>query len=73
MADDQMKDDIRFLISFAPARTTDEVAEGLQSMFYVTGSYEGDVALAQRVEDIVSRYGIDFDEIDEEEDFEGEM
>ena len=57
----------------APARTAAEVSEGLQQMFYVTGSYQGDVEMAQRIEEIMGRYGIDTDEIDEEEDFEGEI
>lgn len=75
MADESetLKEDLKFLISFVPARTTTEVVEGLSKMYYVTGSYEGDVELATRIENIMERHGIDPSEIDENEDFEDEV
>ena len=67
---DQVRKDIEFLLSFAPANDPNQVAEGLMSMAYVTGTYDGDVKLARRVKEICERYGIVLD-YDETEDFEG--
>lgn len=67
---DQVRKDIEFLLSFAPANDPDQVSEGLAPMFYITGTYEGDVKLARRVKEICERYGIVLD-YDETEDFEG--
>lgn len=67
---EQVRADIEFLLSFAPATDPDQVSEGLAPMFYITGTYEGDVKLARRVHEICERYGIVLD-YDETEDFEG--
>lgn len=66
---EEVKDDIRFLLTLAPASNPDDVEPNLSKMFYVTGSYEGDVALVSRIKDIRDRY--DLHEVaPEEEDFE---
>jgi len=67
---DQVRSDIEFLLSFVPATKAEQVSEGLAPMFYVTGTYEGDVKLATRVQEICERYDIVLD-YDEDEDFEG--
>lgn len=70
MTDPQLKDDIKFLLSFAPALSPTQVSPGLGGMFYITNSYEGDVALAEKVEAIRNRYGIeihDVADLDEDE------
>ena len=64
----QVKEDVEFLLEFMPAKDPSQVAEGLAPMFYVTGTYEGDVELAGRVRDIRERYEI-VAQNDEEEDF----
>jgi len=68
-----LRDDLKFLLSFAPAQSPEHVVAGLAPMFYVTLTYEGDVALAARIEDIRKRHGIDENEIedynDADEDF----
>lgn len=66
---EQVKEDIEFLLTFTPASSPSEVAEGLAPMFYVTGTYEGDMKLAERVRAIHERYDI-VEQDDEEEDFE---
>lgn len=53
-----MKKDIAFLLSFAPCDDPSEVPEGLSPMFYFTGTYEGDLANAERIAEIKARYGI---------------
>lgn len=66
----QLKSDISFLLQFVPALTPDEVKDGLSIMFYVTGSYEGDLKLAKRIDKIRKSYEInESDEIDIEGDF----
>lgn len=58
------KKDIKFLLSFTPG--TKEVPQGLMSMFYITGSYEGDLELNERLREIADRYQvIEEDEEDE--------
>jgi hypothetical protein len=64
----QVKEDVEFLLEFMPATEPSQVREGLATMFYVTGTYEGDVELADRVRDIRERYEI-VAQNDEEEDF----
>lgn len=53
-----MKKDIAFLLSFAPCDDPSEVPEGISPMFYFSGTYEGDLAIAERIADIKSRHGI---------------
>lgn len=67
---DKVRKDIEFLLSFVPATEPMQVREGLAPMFYVTGSYDGDITLANRVQEICERYDIILDH-DENEDFEG--
>lgn len=67
---DQVRKDIEFLLSFAPALDPEQVSPGLAPMFYVTGTYEGDVELARKVKEICDRYDIILD-YDNSEDFEG--
>lgn len=64
----QVKEDVEFLLEYMPATDPSQVVDGLASMFYVTGTYEGDLALATRVRDIQERYEIA--QQDDEEDFE---
>lgn len=56
--EEELRADIKFLISFVPATNVDEVESGLNPMFYITGKYEEDVKLIRRVQDIIERYGI---------------
>lgn len=65
---DQIRKDIEFLLTFAPARRASEVEPGLSPFMYVTGSYEKDVQLIGQIEEICDRYGIE--DFVEEEDFE---
>lgn len=69
MTTPQLKDDIKFLLSFAPALSPDDVTDGLSSMFYITTTYKGDLALAERVEAICERYDININDFvsDDEE------
>lgn len=67
---DKVRHDIEFLLSFVPATDPDQVQPGLAPMFYITGTYEGDVKLANNVKEICNRYDIILDH-DEDEDFEG--
>lgn len=66
---EQVKEDIKFLLSFTPASDPTEVEQGLAPMFYITGTWEGDVELAKKVHAIRERYGIVVDD-PAEEDFE---
>jgi len=54
--DIQLKQDIAFLLSFAPVEEPESVPEGLSPMFYFTGTHEGDIKIAQRIADIKARY-----------------
>jgi hypothetical protein len=64
---DQLQKDLKLLLSFAPAQSPSEVEPGLGAMFYITLSYEGDVKIAERVEEIRNRYGIAIDDVDDEQ------
>jgi hypothetical protein len=64
----QIREDIKFLLSFTPATSPDDVDPGLAPMFYVTGTYEGDVNLARQVQEICDRYDVDENIDDENED-----
>lgn len=66
---EQVKEDVEFLLEFTPASDPSEVVPNLAGMMYVTGTYEGDMALAERVRGIRERYDIVMLD-DEEEDFE---
>lgn len=66
---EDVKDDIRFLLKLAPASDPRDVEPNLSPMFYVTGSYEGDVELVTRIRDIRDRYDI-HEVAPEDEDFE---
>lgn len=67
---EQVRKDMEFLLSFTPASDPSEVEPNLTTMFYITGTYEGDVKIAEKVKAIRDRY--DIMTIDpEEEDFEG--
>ena len=67
---EEVKDDIRYLLKLAPsALDPNDVEPNLAPMFYVIGSYEGDLELITRIRDIRERY--DIHEIaPEDEDFE---
>lgn len=56
---EQIKKDITLLLSFAPATDPEDVIEGLCPTFYITGTYEGDLAIVERIKIIKDRYGID--------------
>lgn len=64
-----IRNDIEFLLRFIPATDPKQVERGLAPMFYITGTYEGDVELATKVKEICDRYGIELRN-DEEEDYE---
>jgi len=64
----QIQKDIRFLLSFVPAMDPDDVDAGLAPMFYVTGTYKGDLELADEVKNICDRYDIHNEDIDDDED-----
>jgi len=66
---EQVKEDVEFLLDFTPASDPSEVVPDLAAMFYVSGTYEGDIEIAKRVQIIRERYNI-VAENDEEEDFE---
>lgn len=66
---EQVKEDVEFLLKFTPADHPTQVEPNLAPMFYVTGTYEGDLALAEKVQGIRERYDIVVTN-DEEEDFE---
>jgi hypothetical protein len=66
----QLRDDLKFLLSFAPAQSPEHVVAGLAPMFYVTLTYEGDVALAARIEEIRNRYAISEEELDDYDDYD---
>jgi len=67
---EHIRKDIEFLLRFIPATDPAQVEQGLAPMFYITGTYEGDVDLATKVKTICDRYGIVLQN-DEEEDYEG--
>lgn len=54
--DIQLKQDIAFLLSFAPVEEPNAVPKGLSPMFYFTGTHEGDTKIAQRIANIKARY-----------------
>lgn len=66
--DTQLQQDLKLLLSFVPATSPAQVSEGLGGMFYVTGTYKGDVELARKIEDIIVRYDININETIEYED-----
>lgn len=68
MSDTQNKDDIKFLLSFAPALCPSQVTPGLGPMFYITTSYEGDLALATKIAEIRERNGIELDDVEDIEE-----
>lgn len=66
---EQVREDIEFLLTFTPASDPSRVVPNLAAMMYVTGTYEGDMELAKKVQGIRERYNI-VEQDDEEEDFE---
>lgn len=69
MSADQFQDDIKFLLSFAPAETPEQVEPSLSPMFYITGSYEGDRKIAAKIAEIRKRHGIEVGEIEDDNDY----
>lgn len=69
MSADQVQDDIKFLLSFAPAETPEQVSPGLNPMFYLTGDYEADKVIAGKVAEIRERYGIEIGEVEDDNDY----
>lgn len=67
-----IQSDIEFLVSFLPARRVKDVEPGWAPMFYITGTYEGDIAIMQRIEEICQKYNLDLHSHDAKEDFVGE-
>lgn len=68
----QIREDVEFLLSFLPAKNRKDVEPGLAPMFYVTGTYEGDLVLADRVAEICDRYGVEEEDYGEEDFVEAE-
>lgn len=60
---EQIRDDFKFLLSFVPETDPGRIDDDLMPMFYVTGSYQGDVDIANRASKIMEKYGINKDEI----------
>ena len=65
---EKVKEDVEFLLTFTPADDPAKVEPNLAPMFYVTGTYEGDLELAEKVKRIRERYDIVAQD-DKEEDF----
>jgi len=63
----QLEQDIKFLLSFVPCDSPDDVPEGLNPMFYFTGTCEGDREIARKISDIRSRYNVDQESTDTDE------
>lgn len=61
----QIAEDIIFLLSFVPEVNPDKIPGDLPAMFYITGSYIGDLALAERARDIMQRHNIDEESLQE--------
>jgi len=53
-----IKNDIKFLLSFAPREEPEDLPRGLDPTFYFTLSYEGDMEIAKRIKNIEVKYGI---------------
>ena len=66
---EKVKDDITFLLNLAPASDPNDVEPNLAPMFYITGTYDGDVTLVSRIKEIRDRYDI-HDIAPEDKDFE---
>lgn len=62
----QLHKDLKLLLSFAPAQCPSQVEPNLGAMFYITLTYEGDVAIAERIETIRERYGIAVDDVEDQ-------
>ena len=69
---EKVKDDITFLLALAPASDPNDVEPNLAPMFYITGTYAGDVDLAGKIKEIKDRYDIQ-EVAPEDEDFEEEL
>lgn len=54
----ELKGDMEYLLSFVPATDPSDVEPGLPAMCYITGTYDGDVAVIQRVADIKAKYNL---------------
>lgn len=67
--DQQFLLDIKFLLSFAPAETPEQVEPNLSPVFYLTGKYEGDVVIATRIQEVRDRYGIAVGEVEDDNDY----
>lgn len=70
--EEQVKHDIKFLLSFAPAETPEQVEPDLSPMYYITGRYEGDVKIATRIQEIRARHGIEVGESEDDNDYSDE-
>lgn len=60
-------EDIKFLLGFVPATSVDDVQPNLGATFYHTGTYSGDLEIVARIESICKKYGIDDNDIDQED------
>lgn len=54
--DQQVKDDIHFLLSFCPKEKPEDLSIGLNPMSYHSLDYTKDLELLARLEDIRDRY-----------------
>lgn len=70
--EEQLINDIKFLLSFAPAERPEQVESGLSPMFYVTGNYEDDRDIAVKIQQIRDRHGIEAGEIEDDKDYSDE-
>jgi hypothetical protein len=55
----EAKEDMEFLLNFAPTVDPKLVIPGLMSFNYLTGTYEGDLKLVTRVKAIVDKYSLE--------------
>lgn len=52
----QVKQDLEYLLKFVPATDPQQVQPDLPSVCYITGTFEGDIEVAERVKNIVCEH-----------------
>ena len=54
----QIKEDMEFLLHFVPAMDPSQVEPDLMNYQYITGYYDDDVKIVERIADIIERNGL---------------
>ena len=54
----ELKADMEFLLSFVPATQVSQVVSGLVSVCYITGNYEDELKLVEKIENIMGKYNL---------------